>query len=88
MEAISHPLSGRSEASCTLFSDEGEGGALDSQVDSSLEKEGLGAMLFMSSAASQEKGYAFRRGFAVEVNRDAEAVDFASGRCGVLLKGF
>ena len=88
MEAISHPLSGSSEASRTLLGDEGEGGAFDFQVDSSLEKEGFGTMLFVKSAASQEAGFVFRRGVAVKVNRDAETVDFAGGRCGIFLKGF
>ena len=88
MEAISHPLNGGSKASRTLLGDEGEGGAFDFEVDSSLEKEGFGTMLLMKSTASQETVFFFRRGVAVKVNRDAETVDFAGGRCGVFLKGF
>ena len=88
MVTIGHPLSRSSEAGRALLGYEGEGGAFDSQVDSSLEKEGFGTMLFMKSAASQETGFIFRRGVAVKVNRDAEAVDFAGSRCGIFLERF
>lgn len=88
MVTIGHPLGRSSEAGRALFGYEGEGGAFNSEVDGGLKEEGLGTVVFMERAASHEEGFAFRCGVAVKVNRDAEAVDFAGGRCGIFLEGF
>ena len=88
MVTIGHPLSRSSEAGGALLGYEGEGGAFNSEVDGSFKEKGLGALLFVEGAASQKESLVFPRGFPMKVDRDAEAVDFAGGRCGILLRGF